>query len=142
MIKQNQGKIFQAGILVGIVLLILNSIESFMAGNLYSNSEPALWQEMSGNWWLNMLIFNLIVGLILALVYSVLHKGVPDKGAGKGLQYGFWVWLVGNVPGLFFTMLTMAVPTELVVVWLISNLINLLIAGLIIGALVRFPEEQ
>jgi len=142
MIKQNQGRIFQAGILTGVVLLVLNSIEGWLSGSLYVSSDPALWQEMTGNWWLNMLVFNLVVGLILALVYAVIQNGIPDKGIGKGIQYGFWVWLVGTVPGLFFTMLTMAVPTELVVVWLISNLINLLVGGIIISSLIKSPEGQ
>lgn len=142
MIKQNQGRIFQAGILVGIVFLVLNSIEGWLSGGLYVSSDPALWQEMTGNWWLNMLVFNLVVGLILALVYTIVQNGIPDKGIGKGIQYGFWVWLAGTVPGLFFTMLTMAVPTELVVVWLISNLINLLVGGIIISTLLKSPVEQ
>lgn len=140
MVKQNQGKIFQTGILVGILLFILNSIEGFLSAGLYINSDPSLWQEMSGNWWLKMLVFDLIVGLILALVYGIIHKGIPDKGIGKGVQFGFWIWLVGTVPGLIMTLLTMAVPAELVVVWLISGLINLIIAGLVLGSMLKFEE--
>ncbi|MBU1131386.1 hypothetical protein KJ840_04595 [Patescibacteria group bacterium] len=140
MVKQNQGRIFQAGILIGIILLVLNSIEGWLFSGLYANSDPALWQKMSGNWWLQILIFNLVVGLILALVYSVMYKGIPDKGLGKGIQYGFWIWLVGTVPGLLITMLTMTVPAELVVVWIITGLINLLIAGMILSSLIKIKE--
>lgn len=140
MVKHNQGRIFQAGILVGIILLVLNSVEGWLSGGLYATSDPTLWQKMTGNWWLHMLFFNLVVGLILALVYSVIYRGIPDKGIGKGLQFGFWIWLVGTVPGLLLTMLTLTVPTELIVVWLISGLINLLIAGMVLGALVKLKE--
>ena len=140
MVKQNQVRIFQAGVLVGIALLILNSIEGWIFNGQYLNSDPALWKEMAGNWWIYMLAFNLVVGLILALVYGVLHNGIPDKGISKGIQFGFWVWLVGSVPGLLMTIITMAVPAELVVIWIVSNLFNLLIAGIILGAVIKFKN--
>ena len=140
MVKQNQWRIFQSGIIIGIVLLVLNSVESWLASGLYAASDPALWQTMSGNWWLQMLVYSLVVGLVFALVYGVLHQGIPGQGLAKGVQYGFWVWLVGSVPGLLMTLMTMAVPAELVVLWLVSNLINLLVVGLILGAWAKFKE--
>ena len=137
MVKKNQGKIFQIGILIGVVLFILYSIESWLSGGLYASSDPNLWNDMSGNWWIYSLVFNLIVGLLLMLVYAVFYRGLPDKGAVRGLQYGFWIWLVGMVPGLLITLLMLAVPTELVVVWLVSGLFNYLIVGLIMGAMYK-----
>lgn len=140
MVKNNQGKIFQIGILGGIILFILNSLEGWMSSGLYVASDPALWKSMDGNWWLYNLVFNLIVGLLLALVYAIFYQGLPDKGAGRGLQFGFWVWLIGVVPGLLMTLLAMAVPEELVVVWLVTGLLNYLAVGLIIGLMYQ-PKE-
>lgn len=141
MSKNGQGKIFITGVVVGLVLLVLNAIEGWLSNGMYLTSEPLLWRNMSGNWWLYMLMYNLIIGLILSQVFSVIHRSFSDKGAGKGIQYGFCVWLVGNVPGILMTMLTMNVPFELSVVWLISGLINLLIAGVIIGSMIKPLEE-
>ena len=140
MVKNNQGKIFQIGILTGVVIFVLGSIEGWMTGGLYAASNPLLWQEMTGNWWMSMLVYNLIVGLLLTLVYGIFFTSLPDKGASRGLQFGFWIWLVGTVPGLLMIMLTLAVPVELVVVWLVSGLINYLVAGLIIGVMFK-PKE-
>lgn len=140
MVKNNQVKIFQIGILVGIVLFILSSIESSLSKGLYIASNPALWNQMTGNWWVYMLIYNLIVGLLLVLVYGIFYTAIPDKGASRGLQFGFWIWLVGLVPGLLITWIMMAVPAELIVVWLISGLLNYAVVGLIIGSLFK-PEK-
>lgn len=140
MVKNNQGKIFQIGILAGIILFILNSLEGWLSSGLYAASDPALWKNITGNWWLYNLAFNLIVGLLLALVYGIFYQGLPDKGAGRGLQFGFWVWIIGTVPGLLMTLLSMAVPEELVVVWLVTGLLNYLAIGLIIGLMYK-PKE-
>ena len=51
-----------------------------------------------------------------------------------------FVWLIGMVPGLLLTMLMMAVPEELVVVWLVTGLFNYLLAGLLTGSMYR-PKE-
>lgn len=138
--KNNQGKIFQIGMLTGVITLVLSGLEGWLASGLYASSDPALWKDMSGNWWVYNLVFNLLVGLILTLVYSVFYKALPDSGAIRGLQYGFWIWIIGVVPGLLMTLLSIAVPEELVVVWLISGLFNYLISGLVIGAMYQ-PQE-
>ena len=140
MVKNNQGKIFQIGILVGIILFVLGSVEGWLSGGLYTASDPALWKSMSGNWWIYMLVYNLIIGLLFALVYAIFYPSIPDKGAARGLQYGFWVWLIGTVPGLLMTLLMMAVPAELVVLWLVTGLFNYLIIGLLAGAMYK-PRE-
>ncbi|MCX6785475.1 MAG: hypothetical protein NTZ18_01320 [Candidatus Komeilibacteria bacterium] len=141
MVKNNQGKIFQIGILSGIILFILNSLEGWLSSGLYAASDPALWKTMAGNWWVYNLVFNLIVGLLLALVFAIFYRGLPDQGVGRGLQFGFWIWLVGMVPGLLMTILTMAVPEELVVLWLVTGLFNYLAVGIMIGLMYQ-PKEN
>ncbi len=140
MIKNNQGKIFQIGILTGIILFILSSLEGWLGSGLYAASEPLLWKDMSGNWWLYNLVFNIIVGLLLTLVYGIFYNSLPDQGTVRGLQYGFWIWLVGTVPGLLMTLLSMAAPEELVVSWLVGGLFNYLLVGMVMGAMYQ-PKE-
>ena len=140
MVKNNQGRIFQIGILVGVILFVLGSVEGWLSGGLYTASDPALWKTMAGNWWIYMLVYNLIIGLLFVLVYGIFYNSIPDKGAARGLQYGFWIWLIGTVPGLLMTLLMMAVPDELVVLWLITGLFNYLIVGLLTGGLYK-PKE-
>jgi len=141
MVKNNQGKIFQTGIILGFILFVLGAVEGWLSGSLYVSSEPALWKEMTGNWWLWALVSDLIMGLIFTLVYGIFYQAIPDFGAGKGIQYGFWIWVVGTVPGLIMTFLTMAVPTELVVLWLVTGLLNYLVLGVILGLMYQPKME-
>lgn len=140
MIKNNQGKIFQTGVILGVILFVLGAFEGWLSGSLYTASDPALWKEMSGNWWLWTLVSDLIMGLIFTLVYGIFYQAIPDQGAGKGIQYGFWIWIAGTVPGLIMTFLTMAVPSELVVLWLVTGLLNYLVLGVILGLMYQ-PKE-
>lgn len=140
MVKNNQAKIFQMGIILGVVLFVLGAIEGWLSGGLYSASDPALWADMTGNWWFTALISDIIIGLVLGLVYTLFYNSIPDQGIGKGIQYGFWVWLVGTVPGLIMTFLTLAVPAELIVTWFITGLLNYIVVGLILGVMYQ-PKE-
>src|SRR3989344_5706028 len=140
MVKNNQGRIFQIGILVWVILFVLGSVEGWLSGGLYTASDPALWKTMAGNWWIYMLVYNLIIGLLFVLVYGIFYNSIPDKGAARGLQYGFWIWLIGTVPGLLMTLLMMAVPDELVVLWLITGLFNYFIVGFFTRGMYK-PKE-
>ena len=142
MFKNNQAKVFQAGILSGIMLFVLVAIEDWLASGLYTMADPAIWNAlMYHNWWVYSFCYHIIVGLILALVYSVFYNSLPDSGSIRGLQFGFWIWIVGTVPGLLMTLMYLAVPEELAIVWLVAGLFNYLLAGLLIGALYQLEQK-
>lgn len=138
MLQNNQVKIFQTGILSGIMLFVLVAIEDWLASSLYTMADPAIWNNsMAHNWWVYSFFYHIIVGLILVLAFSLFYKSLPDVGAVRGLQFGFWIWVVGTVPGLLMTFMSLAVPEALVVVWLVAGLFNYLLAGLLIGSLYK-----
>lgn len=142
MFQNNQTKIFQAGILSGIMLFVLVAIEDWLAGSLYTMADPAIWNNvMAHNWWVYSFFYHIMVGLILVLAFSLFYNSLPDSGSVKGLQFGFWIWVVGTVPGLLMTLMTLAVPEELVIVWLVTGLFNYLLAGLLIGSLYK-PQPK
>lgn len=140
--KNHQAKIFKTGIFVGLSLFVLTAVEDWLAGGLYASANPAIWKDaITQNWWIYSVIFHVIVGLVLTLVYSIFYNSLPNNKCERGLHYGFWIWLVGTVPGLIITLMYMAVPEELVIVWMVSGLFNYLIAGLLIG-LIYNPEKE
>jgi len=142
MFKNNQAKIFQAGVLSGIMLFVLAAIEDWLSSGLYTIADPAIWSAiMYQNWWIYSFCYHVVVGLILVLVYSIFYNSLPDVGAVRGLQFGFWIWVVGTVPGLLMTLMSLAIPEELVIVWLVTGLFNYLLAGLLIGALYQ-PQQK
>ena len=121
-------KIISSGIAFGIIMYVIGSIFGFLTGDMYTLT-PALWKDMTGNWMYYMIVFDVIVGIILATIYSFLRKAVPGTGAMKGAIFGFMIWLVGSVTGLGMTYMTMAVSTTLIGAWAFSGLLYYLIGG-------------
>ena len=81
------------------------------------------------------------MGIILALVYALLYRGIPGKSIVKGLVFGLFVWLVGTLPGMLATYTFMRVATTVVIYWTIQGLVVLLVEGAIIAAIYGNPEE-
>jgi uncharacterized membrane protein YagU involved in acid resistance len=126
--KINYNKVLIAGIVAGIVLVIVGFALGYLTASMYA-STPQLWKPMSGDWTYTMIIFDIVIGVILAFVYSIVKDGVPKKGITKGLYYGMLVWLVGTIPGMIMTYSTMAVPTALVLAWTIGGLVQYTLMG-------------
>jgi hypothetical protein len=80
---------------------------------------------------------NLLISLIFVLVFGWIYKGLPGKGAKKGLAYGFMVWLVGTLSGIALMPSYMTIATTVVVYWLIQLLVISLINGAIVGAIYK-----
>jgi len=88
----------------------------------------------------NMLISyggSLLVSLVFVLVFAWIYKGIPGKGAKKGVAYGFIVWLVGALSGITLMPSYMTIATTVVVYWLIQLLLISLISGAIVGAIYK-----
>ena len=125
-------RIIVGGIVAGLILFAVGMVSGILTANTYMVT-PLLWKPMAADWYAKIVVLDIIIGLILAGVYSKINKGLPYKGAKKGLKYGLIVWLVGTVPGMGMTYLTMAVPTILVVAWLLGNLAAYVLAGIAIA---------
>lgn len=125
-------KILIGGILAGLVILVIGLIFGSLTANMYRMSPQIMWKPMGQNFFVQVIIYDLIVGIILAYVYSILKNSVPGSGIVKGLIFGLLVWLVGSVPGLGITYLTMNIRNKLIFTWLVNNLINYCLAGAVI----------
>ena len=49
------------------------------------------------------LVFELINGFLLALIYALIHTGLPGRGWLKGVSYGLIVWVLRVVMWAFST---------------------------------------
>jgi len=123
-----------AGLAAGVVILAVGMLSGSMLGAQYT-ATPQLWKPMTGNWWYDMIVVDLIEGIIYGLVFTVVYNGIPGNGWKKGLNYGLILWLVATVPGMMMTYSTMAVPDMIVASWLFGGLISFLIAGPVIAIL-------
>lgn len=127
-------KLIESGIIVGIVFLVLNFLIGIATGSMYTKPELLhLWKPMTGSWWLWMAISDIIVGIIFAGIYGVVKDSIKCEGIRKGICFGTGVWLIGTLPGMAMTYLTMAVPTSLVAVWAITGFIVYVIGGIVLS---------
>jgi len=132
-------KIVVGGLLAALVLVIVSFVFGSLSANMYVMSPAGMWKSMMGQrFFLKMVIYDIVVGLILSYVYSILKSSVPGSGLQKGVIFGLLVWLVGSVPGLGMTFLTMNIRNKLLIIWLINGLVNYVCAG----AAVEFVDEK
>ncbi|MFC1455058.1 hypothetical protein ACFLQI_03160 [Candidatus Undinarchaeota archaeon] len=117
-----------AGLAGGFILLAVNSMTGYLSGYLYA-LVPIFWKDMTDTWLLGMFLYNLLAGLLMGIVYSIVKDSIPDEGIMKGINFGFLVWLIGPFLGMYLTYLTFAIPTILVLVWAVANLITYPLAG-------------
>lgn len=136
--KINWKKSIIAGVVAGIVYIAVGMLVWYLPSSylmpLYEAS-ARLWKPMEPMiiWQAQMWGLQLIEVIIFAAVFSLLYNGIPGKGVRKGLNYGFILWIVGTLPGMMLTYMTMAVPNAIVAHWLFGGLMELLIVGSVIS---------
>jgi uncharacterized membrane protein YagU involved in acid resistance len=125
-------RIVVGGLLAGLALLVVGFIFGSLTADLYMMSPGGIFKSpMNFNL---LIIYDFVVGLILAYAYSVINTAIPKSGLQKGLVFGLLIWLVGTVPGLGITYITMNVRNKLIFMWAFQGLIAYLLAGAAIQA--------
>lgn len=101
----------------------------------FYEASGAVWKPMEPlNIWLaQMWVLTIMEGMLYGLVYSVLYSGIPGKNVNKGINFAVILWLVGTVPGMAMTYMSMAVPAPIIASWLFGGLINLLVMGAVLA---------
>ncbi|MEK9149510.1 MAG: hypothetical protein AAB267_05630 [Candidatus Desantisbacteria bacterium] len=135
------GRMLIAGVVARIAGTIFGIATCGWLFNWVYTLEPTeIWKPMAGPppIWFNAASLGL--GIVLALVYALLYRGIPGKGIVKGLVFGLFIWLVGTLPGMLSTYTFMRVATTVVIYWTILGLVALLVEGAIIAAIYGNPE--
>ena len=86
---------------------------------------------------IGMNVAGIIRGVIFALVFAFLYKGLPGEKVKKGIIYGLIVWLVGAFSGISTMPFYMTIATTVVVYWTIQALIIGIIDGIIVGSIYK-----
>jgi hypothetical protein len=125
-------------ILVGCVLFgVISLVMSMAIGYAFTGGSTALYMtpafkaptapEMQLMW-----VVPFLTGAMFAVIYSLARQAVPGKGAGKGLAYGFLMWIFGSVTGMLMTWTSFAVADLLVLDWLVAGLATYLVSGILL----------
>jgi hypothetical protein len=88
------------------------------------------------------LIFELINGFMLAVIYAVIHPSLPGRGWKKGFSYGLLVWGLRVVMGAFSTYMMTDMPPVPIAITVVTGLIEVLILCTVIAAIYRDGERN
>jgi len=142
MTKLNTKRIFISGIvawIAGTVLIWLSC--GWLFGWVYKIAPTTLWKTsaemMTAGNMIGSNVVGIVAGVLFALVFAFLYKGIPYRGVKKGLVFGFLMWLVGVLVGMASMPFYMNIATTVVVYWIIQALVIMLVKGAIVGAIYK-----
>lgn len=96
--------------------------------------------DMTATFWTINYAGYLILSIIFVAVLVWIRNGLPGGRLVKGLTFGFIVWLVGTLPGMFGTFMFMTVNPTWSLYMTINQLIAIPVTGLIAGA-IALPKQ-
>jgi hypothetical protein len=133
-------KIFLAGVLAGVAMLVVNVVVSFIF--------PSLRAE-----YLNINVFRpwsdpvmqlyylepFLAGILLAWFWKLVKAAFPNgRPARKALAFGASYWLVATIPGMLITYASFQVSFGMVLSWTLTGLVQAILAMFVI---VRFNPD-
>jgi hypothetical protein len=143
----NWKRIIIAAIVFAIIAQVIHTIESMLTMDFYM--DPAyfdVWSKLMmptagpppAEFFVASIVSAVIIALIYAVTYDLINKSLPGKtDIKKGLQYGFLLFMLVQIPGLLGMWLLINLPALLLIYWAISSLVVLLIGGIAIAKIVK-----
>jgi hypothetical protein len=140
----NTKRLIVAGIVASVLFLVLDAVLG-TAGGVIGAQVFGLSVEQPSGIEAKMkfgLIFELINGFMLAVIYAVIHPSLPGRGWKKGISYGLIVWGLRVVMWAFSTyMMTDMAPVS-IVINVVTGLIEVLILGIVIAVVYKARRNQ
>ena len=134
-------KVIRTGLLAGLVMLAV----SFALMPVWSALFPAIQEEYKnififrpwGDLLMNLFILQpFILGIALAYAYEKVGGVFKKKSyVDRGMAFGFMIWVVSGIPGMFATYTSFQLSEIMVFSWLVTGLVQLLLGGIVIAKL-------
>lgn len=136
----NMKRLVMAGIVASVLFLTLDAVFG-IAGGMIANSvfgipsaQPDEGKLAAG------LIFELINGCMLAVIYAIIHPVLAGVGWKKGVGYGLIVWALRVVMWAFSTYMMTDMAPVLISITVVTGLIEMLIICVVIAAI--YPDKE
>jgi hypothetical protein len=135
----NVGRLVIAGIVASILLLVLDAALGMLGGLIGTRlfGLPSTQPEGIESKMVAGLIFELVNGFMLAVVYAIIHNCLPSVGWVKGLSYGLLVWGLRVVMWAFSTYMMTDMSPITISITVATGLVEMLIIGGVIAVLYR-----
>lgn len=130
------------GVACGIVSEIFGGL---IYGMLFLKQceQISVWRSME-SWQMRvgMPLVDIFGGLMVALGYAFLYKGIPGQGIKKGLMFGLIFWLIMRVPGELFGYVMSPIPFKMVIIGWLHGFLTMSLGGIIIAAVYGKSLEE
>ena len=135
-------------LLAGLVITVVSSVWGMLTCGWLFNwvyfLEPMeIWKDIN----FQDPVFNsvfyggvFVLNFLFAWVFALVYHGIPGEKIGKGIWYGFLVWLIGILPGMFSLYVWTNMAVVVVIYWIANLLIERIIAGIIVASIYK-PRE-
>ncbi len=128
------------GILGGVAFGIIGEIFGFLIYGVifmkWTDEAHQVWRPMESlHIRIGMPLADIFSGLMVALAYAILYKGIPNAGLKRGLIFGLILWLITRFAGEMFFYVMSPIPFMLVIAGWIHGLIQMSLGGVIIAAI-------
>ena len=132
-------KIIISGLIAGIIMLIVGMALNYVFEVILFPSLAHEYANVNGFFrpWSDPLmsiyfIYPFIFGVILAWTWNKVKSLFVSPVYWKnGVYFGLSIWFISSIPGMIMTYSSFNVSLTMIFSWLISGLINAIIAGLI-----------
>lgn len=134
----NIKRILLATLAITVLGIIVGGATCGSTFNWVYKLEPiSVWRPMDTICWGFMYGGMFVLDLVLVYVYALLKSALPGKNKYiKGIVFGVIVWAVGILPGMLSTHVFMTVASTVVIYWTIFGILNNILKGLVIAAIV------
>jgi len=137
--KMNRKRVYLGGLVAGVFIFFADYLlHGLMLSADWKAAMTALGKAPTPeNAASSMLLFglqSLVVGVAAAWVYAAIRPRL-GAGAGTAVRGGLWVWVMASLSPTIVNQAMGLLPSRLIVVPLVGDLIILVIASVIAGAI-------
>ncbi|MBU0979235.1 MAG: hypothetical protein KJ709_00380 [Nanoarchaeota archaeon] len=123
-----------AGLVAGLVYFLITLLFSIVGMPYMQESFFRLHGIL---WYVLKLPFDLLIGILFAIVYGYIRNSIPGKYWNRGFTYGFFVFFLAEIPMLAFLSLTFTLPGILLLIWTVGSFIARLLMGFVLALFIK-----
>jgi hypothetical protein len=128
------GRILVAGLAYGIVAQVIGGIIYGGIFMKWTQEIAFLWRPMDSLLWkVGMPLSSFLEGILLAIGYIVLYKGIPGEGIKKGLSFGLLLFLMNGIAGELSWYSMMPLPSMYILAGWLYSFVVFVIGGILIS---------
>ena len=134
-------KVILSGLLAGLVMFLASQIVSRLFGMVFPaiNAEyqnTNLFRSFKDPLMLLFFVYPFLVGILLAWFWKK-TKSIFGENIKGGVKFGIFYWIISTIPGMFATYTSMPYSWEIVLSWLVSGLVEAILAGIILSKMIH-----